>query len=498
MNTGTENGGVSPEKIHEVLLREGLLSAHHWRIAPQALNLAEYDYRLAAQIPKWGRILLQFYRACNRLYFLSTEGKMPGWIAELADAGKPQWLIELQRHPFFRNVLPRVIRPDLILTEEGAALTELDSVPGGIGLTACMQKLYLNGEEMLRGFASLFPGEGAVRIVVSRESESYRPEMEYLARKLGSERFRVVDESSEDFPQGCQVYRFFELFDWEQLPCARKLFERAVRGEITLTPPPKPVLEEKLFLGLLWNRTLRDFWHRELGAAFFEQMLNLVPRSWILDPTPLPPHGEYPQLGIHDWNELKNFTQSQRALVLKVSGFSELAWGSRGVWIGNDLSADQWAQAVDKALNQFERSPRILMKFAHGKKIPMEWYDFDGKGLRKEAAVVAGIFRKYGFTVVSVICKTGGISKEEAGIPEENKIHPGEFEAMCNPIGQAYLLNEQETEFNIAIGLCVGHDSLFFRNSQAPVTVLAAKDRVLAHNPCGAIYCAEGYFKERL
>lgn len=309
---------------------------------------------------------------------------MPGWIAELADAGKPQWLIELQRHPFFRNVLPRVIRPDLILTEEGAALTELDSVPGGIGLTACMQKLYLNGEEMLRGFASLFPGEGAVRIVVSRESESYRPEMEYLARKLGSERFRVVDESSEDFPQGCQVYRFFELFDWEQLPCARKLFERAVRGEITLTPPPKPVLEEKLFLGLLWNRTLRDFWHRELGAAFFEQMLNLVPRSWILDPTPLPPHGEYPQLGIHDWNELKNFTQSQRALVLKVSGFSELAWGSRGVWIGNDLSADQWAQAVDKALNQFERSPRILMKFAHGKKIPMEWYDFDGKGLRKE------------------------------------------------------------------------------------------------------------------
>ena len=104
MNTGTENGGVSPEKIHEVLLREGLLSAHHWRIAPQALNLAEYDYRLAAQIPKWGRILLQFYRACNRLYFLSTEGKMPGWIAELADAGKPQWLIELQRHPFFRNV----------------------------------------------------------------------------------------------------------------------------------------------------------------------------------------------------------------------------------------------------------------------------------------------------------------------------------------------------------------------------------------------------------
>lgn len=120
------------------------------------------------------------------------------------------------------------------------------------------------------------------------------------------------------------------------------------------------------------------------------------------------------------------------------------------------------------------------------------------KGLRKEARVVARLLRSQGFTVVSVICKTGGISKEEAGIPEENKLHPGDFEAMCNPIGQARLLNEQKTDFNIAIGLCVGHDSLFYRNSEAPVTTLVAKDRVLAHNPCGAIYCADGYFKNRL
>lgn len=120
------------------------------------------------------------------------------------------------------------------------------------------------------------------------------------------------------------------------------------------------------------------------------------------------------------------------------------------------------------------------------------------KGLRKEARVVAGLLRSQGFTVVSVICKTGGISKEEAGITEENKLRPGEFEAMCNPIAQARLLNEQKTDFNIAIGLCVGHDSLFYKYSEAPVTTLVAKDRVLAHNPCGAIYCADGYFKARL
>lgn len=120
------------------------------------------------------------------------------------------------------------------------------------------------------------------------------------------------------------------------------------------------------------------------------------------------------------------------------------------------------------------------------------------KGLRKEARIVADLFRKSGFEVVSVICKAGGFSKETAGIPETDKIHPHMFEAMCNPIAQAALLNEQNTEFNIAIGLCVGHDSLFYRYSEAPVTTLVAKDRVLAHNPCGAIYCADGYFNEKL
>ena len=120
------------------------------------------------------------------------------------------------------------------------------------------------------------------------------------------------------------------------------------------------------------------------------------------------------------------------------------------------------------------------------------------KGLKKEAKVVAELLRSHGFVVVSVICKTGGIPKEDAGIPKDKKIHPDQFEPMCNPIAQARLLNSRHTDFNIALGLCVGHDSLFYKHSDALVTTLVAKDRVLAHNPCGAIYCAEGYFKERL
>lgn len=114
------------------------------------------------------------------------------------------------------------------------------------------------------------------------------------------------------------------------------------------------------------------------------------------------------------------------------------------------------------------------------------------KGLHKEARVVAGLFRSQGFEVVSVICKTGGTSKEAAGIPEECKIHPGQFEAMCNPIGQASLLNEQKTEFNVAIGLCVGHDSLFYRYSDAPVTTLVAKDRCWRTIPAGRFTARTG------
>ena len=120
------------------------------------------------------------------------------------------------------------------------------------------------------------------------------------------------------------------------------------------------------------------------------------------------------------------------------------------------------------------------------------------RGLRKEAEIVSDILTRHGFTVVSVICKAGGTDKSRIGIAEERKVHPGEFEPMCNPVFQASLLNEQKTEFNIALGLCVGHDSFLYRYSDAFVTTLVVKDRVLAHNPAGALYCAEGYYKEKL
>ena len=119
-------------------------------------------------------------------------------------------------------------------------------------------------------------------------------------------------------------------------------------------------------------------------------------------------------------------------------------------------------------------------------------------GLAEEANVVAKLLRSHGFEVVSVICKAGSIPKERVGIPDEMKVEPGTYEPMCNPVGQAMLLNEQKTEFNIALGLCVGHDSLFCRHSDALATTLVAKDRALGHNPCAAIYTSGSYMKNML
>jgi uncharacterized metal-binding protein len=116
-------------------------------------------------------------------------------------------------------------------------------------------------------------------------------------------------------------------------------------------------------------------------------------------------------------------------------------------------------------------------------------------GLMREAHILCSILTANGFEVRSVCCKVGSIDKEKIGIADEEKIRPGGYEALCNPIGQAMLLDDAGCELNIAVGLCVGHDSLFFEHSKAPVTVLVAKDRVTGHNPAAALYTANSYYK---
>lgn len=116
-------------------------------------------------------------------------------------------------------------------------------------------------------------------------------------------------------------------------------------------------------------------------------------------------------------------------------------------------------------------------------------------GLRKEARIVEGLLAANGFEVVSGVCKMGRVPKERIGVADDQKIRIGGFEPMCNPIAQALLLNEAKTDFNILMGLCVGHDSLFLKYAAAPCTVLAVKDRLLGHNPLAALYTIDSYYR---
>jgi len=116
-------------------------------------------------------------------------------------------------------------------------------------------------------------------------------------------------------------------------------------------------------------------------------------------------------------------------------------------------------------------------------------------GLRPEAKIVEKVFASEGFEVVSALCKMGRTPKEDIGVRDDQKINIGCFESMCNPIAQAFVMNEEKTEFNIVMGLCVGHDSLFLKYADAPCTVLAAKDRLLGHNPLAAVYTIDTYYR---
>ncbi|HIO22451.1 MAG TPA: hypothetical protein EYN18_08690 [Nitrospirales bacterium] len=140
------------------------------------------------------------------------------------------------------------------------------------------------------------------------------------------------------------------------------------------------ILEEKLWFALFHHPLLESYWIQELGKEHVSRLQSLIPKTWILDPRPIPPHATIPKLTIaghpiQDWDELKRLTQKERRFVIKPSGFSPLAWGSRGVSIGHDLSQEEWSLALDQALESFQRTPFILQEFHTGRRTSLPYYD---------------------------------------------------------------------------------------------------------------------------
>lgn len=126
-------------------------------------------------------------------------------------------------------------------------------------------------------------------------------------------------------------------------------------------------------MALLWNNNIEDFWLREMGRSYFEKLKNVIPRSWIVDPTPIPPHASIAGLDYTSWHQLKSLSQKKRDFILKISGFSELAWGARGVHLGSDMPSDEWSEAIDKAISSFESSPFILQKYKKPRTVETSW-----------------------------------------------------------------------------------------------------------------------------
>ncbi len=429
-----------------------------WRISPEPFWITPEQLRTLEEL---GRVLLQFYQSSNLLYQQSIRGSQPAWVRHYLDRGKPEPVVELGRMNRFKSHLPLVIRPDLLLTEDGFRVTELDSVPGGIGFTAHLSGLYGQmGYDLVGGSHGLIDGfyealaattrteRPVVAIVVSDESEPYREEMQWLAEQLQERdlpaycrhpRELLFDdgglfvEASGKRLQIDAIYRFFELFDLKNIPKAELIGYFAKKNAVRVTPPLKAYLEEKMWLALFHHPMLQSFWEKELDNRSLEILRTLVPASWILDPTPLPPHAVIPDLEIdgnalNDWKLLEKLTKKQREFVLKPSGFSELAYGSRGVAIGHDLPEEEWGNHLREALNNFSSSPYILQKFHKSMRLSARYYDFDTAEIRAMRGRV--LLRPYYYT--------GPDSVALAGIqviicPPDKKVLHGMTDAILVP-----------------------------------------------------------------
>lgn len=442
-----------------------------WRLSPEPFWLTR---EMATSLEELGQDLLAFYRAINALYFAAVRGTQPGWVREYFDLGRPGQLVDYGRLNRTRRHLPGVMRPDLLLTEEGFVATELDSVPGGVGFGASLSAPYVElgydlvggATGMLDGFAGMLEaatGEAeAAAIVVSEESGDYWEEMAWLAQALCKRGRRVYAVRPQDVhfteeallvPQGGSpgprdaaatdpaaqlvpvraLYRFFELYDIKNVPKWELMLYAAKKQTVVLTPPVKSYLEEKLSFALLHHPLLARFWRQELKAPCFERLQRLLPPTWIVDPRPLPPHAIVPGLElrgqpVQSWEQLIGLTQKERQLVLKPSGFSATAWGSRGVRVGHDLPEEDWAAAVHEALDEFKTTRHVLQRFQNVRRSTVAWYDFVTGEVRRMSGRAR--ITPYYFVVGNEV-RLGAVTATV--VPMDKKVIHGMVDAIIAP-----------------------------------------------------------------
>lgn len=417
------------ETLQSALNAQPLFEAKTWQLSPEAWPLTRDQVE---QLERIGVACLEFHQALETLYLRSASGRnllrnkplLAPWVADYLDRGKPAALAEHARDQRLRGVFPPVLRPDLLLTEDGFAMTELDSVPGGIGLTAFLNRLYEGGEaavlgrdglmveEFYRSLAHLLPEKPnpLIALVVSEEAATYRPEMRWLAGVLQQQGRRVHCLSPQDlFPLGGAlffdvegtpekidvIYRFFELFDLGNLPTAPYIFEAWAGGEVVVAPAMRHFQEEKLAFALFHHHRLQDFWAENLGSGARKLLQQLIPMSWVMDPAPLPPCAvlDGPRIAgraLADWSQLGLASQKERELIIKISGFHETAWGARSVVLGSDCSREDWQAGIARALEMAPTNLHILQEYRKPLRVQHPVYRQTGEGRAQLDASIEG------------------------------------------------------------------------------------------------------------
>ncbi len=442
---------VSHAALRSALSAQPLFEDKTWRLSPEPWPLSRDQVEHLDAI---GVACFEFHQALEALYLRSAAGKnllrnkplLAPWVADYLDRGKPAGLVEHARDARNRGAFPLVLRPDLLLTDEGFVLTELDSVPGGIGLTAFLNRLYASGQPpgglaapaetgrgnaapssilgaddaMVRNFhaalAALRPAERnpLVALVVSDEAATYRPEMQWLAHELQLQGKRVFCLRPEDIfplenalffdvegnPEKIDIiYRFFELFDLENIRTQKFIFEAWAAGEVAIAPPMRPFQEEKLALALFHHHLLQDYWAEALSSRTLKLLRGLIPASWVMDPAPLPPGAvlDGPKAGgraLHDWAGLAQASQKERELIIKISGYHETAWGARSVVLGSDCSREEWQEGIARAIALAPANLHVLQAYRKPRRLEHPVYaPAPDEGSQPSVQVQAGRLR---------------------------------------------------------------------------------------------------------
>jgi hypothetical protein len=251
---------------------------------------------------------------------------------------------------------------------------------------------------------------------------------------LGNELFFDVEGNPEKIDI---IYRFFELFDWANIRVRADILEAWQSGAVAIAPPMRHFQEEKLALALFHHHLLREFLAESLSGRSLKLLQKLIPRSWIMDPAPLPPGAvlDGPPVGgrmPNDWRDLASASQKERDLIIKISGFHETAWGARSVVLGSDCSREEWQAGVDQALRLAPTNLHVLQEYRKPKRLSHPLYHAEDAGSAPSARERSGRLRlcPYYFVVGGQARLSGALA---TFCPPDKKIIHGMTDAALLP-----------------------------------------------------------------